>query len=148
MFKWLKKLWEKIKAWCGPHFEELPPPPWPTPYILPTIKEGKRTGFGFSNNYIDIKKENRLFFDINATEEMDYDNPVRDVMMEVNGVEHYSGDIIPLTDQSVEMYISGLKAGHYIIRTDLVEYIPVHLGGKEFMAHHHVKCIYDLTVEE
>ena len=78
---------------------------------------------------------------------MDYDNPVRDVMMEINGVEHYSGDIIPLTDQSVEMYISGLKAGHYIIRTDLVEYIPVHLGGKEFMSHHHVKCVYDLTVK-
>ena len=59
----LSKLWEKIKDLFGCHFEDNPIPEWPTPYILPDVTEGNSTRFGLSNNYINPKNENRIFFD-------------------------------------------------------------------------------------
>lgn len=140
----LSKLWEKIKDLFGCHFEDNPIPEWPTPYILPDVIEGNITRFGLSNNYINPKNENRIFFDLNAKEEMDYDNPQKDFKIEVANETHSSGDIIPLTGQSIEMEVFGLQKGLHLFRVDLVEYIPV----CDTFAHHHVKAIYQINVIE
>lgn len=141
----LSKLWEKIKDLFGCHFEDNPVPEWPeTPFILPNITEGSSTRFGLSNNYINPKNENRIFFDLDNKEEMNYDNPQKDFKIEVIDEMHASGDIVPLTGQSIEMEIFDLKKGTHLFRVDLVEYIPV----CDTYAHHHVKAIYQVTVNE
>ena len=81
---------------------------------------------------------------LDAKEEMEYDNPQKDFKIEVANEMHSSGDIIPLTGQSIEMEVFGIQKGLHLFRVDLVEYIPV----CDTFAHHHVKAIYQINVIE
>lgn len=139
----LSKLWKKIKDLFGCHFEDNPVPEWPsTPTILPDVIEGNSTRFGLSNNYINPNNENRIFFDLDNNEEMEYDNPQPEFKIEAAGEMHFSGDVVKLNGQSIEMEVFDLKKGTHLFRVDLVEYIPV----CDTYAHHHVKAVFQINV--
>lgn len=121
-------------------------PKWPEPFDLPDVIYGKSTRFGLANNYINITKKNRIFFDIDNDKEMDYINPQKDFQAEVENQLHYSGDEIKLQRQSIEMELFNLSSGVHLFRVDLVEYD--YMPSADDYSEHHVKAIYRINVIE
>lgn len=139
--KWFKKLIEKIRELMYGKYEDYPVPAWPEPYRMRDMYEGSDVEISFGSDFIDDRYENRIFFDLDATDEMSYSKGYRKVL--INGSEHVSGDVIKMDNKTIYATLKGLNLGRHAFRMDIVAYEP--WGKKEFK-HKHVRTIYDINI--
>lgn len=140
--KWFRNLIEKLRELINGKFEDYPVPEWPEPYRMKDIYEGKDVEISFGSDFIDDRYENRIFFDIDATDEMNYSKGYRKVL--INGLEHVSGDVIKMNNKTIYAILKGLNIGRHAFRMDIVSYEPC---GKN-VKHKHVRTIYDINIIE